>query len=109
MCTRMGALSQIPAAGVQRPWLPRGLPELLDTDSQTADDVAAGERSLHGRRRQTTFKIIKYSAGCDAGNDLQPAKLRVAHHQHRMIRIGESAVQPFRVRPGILLRDADEQ
>jgi hypothetical protein len=33
---------------VQHPWLPCRLSELLDAGGQTANDVAAGERRLHG-------------------------------------------------------------
>jgi hypothetical protein len=54
----MRALSQIGAGGVERPWLPRSLPELLDANSQPADDVTDGKGGLHGCRCQAAFKII---------------------------------------------------
>src|SRR5215207_3659873 len=57
------------------------LTELLDAGRQTADDVAAGERGLHGGGRQATFKIAEHSAGCDACDDLQLVELRITHHQ----------------------------
>jgi hypothetical protein len=55
---RMRALFQICTAEMERPRLPRGLPELLDASRQSADDVTAGERGLHGCGRQTALKII---------------------------------------------------
>jgi hypothetical protein len=73
---------------VQRLRLPRRLSELLNASGETADDVTAGERRLHGGRRQPAFKIIKRSTCFDPGNDLQLAELGITHHQDRVIGIG---------------------
>jgi hypothetical protein len=43
---------------MERPRLPRSLPELLDANSQPADDVTDGKGGLHGCRCQAAFKII---------------------------------------------------
>jgi len=44
---------------------------------------------IYGRSRQAAFKITESPAGLTAGHDLQLVELRIAHHQDRMIRIGE--------------------
>jgi hypothetical protein len=94
----MEALSQIEPAGVQRLRLTRRLSELLDAGRQTADDVTASERGLHGRGRQPAFKIIKHATRFEASDDLELVKLRITHHQDRMIGIAERPVQSLRVR-----------
>ena len=67
---------------VQRPRLTCRLSELLNAGCQTANDVPAGKRGLHGRGRQATFKIAKHSASCYAGDNLQLVELWIAHDQY---------------------------
>jgi hypothetical protein len=73
---------------VQRPWLPRRLSELLDSDREAPGDIATSKRGLHGCGRQTAFKIIKNAPSLHPSNDLQPTELRITHHQDGMIGIG---------------------
>src|SRR4029450_420238 len=101
MCTRMGALWQIGPGqtkqtqlplelltrstrpgDVERPRLVARLSQLLYAGSEPPYDVATGERGLHSRGRQATFKITEHSAGGDACDDPQLVELRIAHHQN---------------------------
>jgi hypothetical protein len=43
---------------MERPRLPRSFSELLDANSQPADNVTNGKGGLHGCRCQAAFKII---------------------------------------------------
>ena len=92
---------------MERPRLPRSLPELLDANSQPANDVTDGEGGLHGCRCQAALKIIQYAPRVNAGHNLQLVKLRVAHHRDGMIRIGERPMQSFRVLARVVLRYPD--
>jgi hypothetical protein len=77
-------------ASLQHSTLPRGvqhlrltgrLSKLLDANRETAHDVAAGKRGLHGRGREAAFKIAEQAAGLDTCDNLQLAELQITHHQ----------------------------
>jgi len=84
------------------------LGELLQPAGDATDQIALGERGLHGEDREPHLGVVQDTVRLGTGDHLQQPGGRVDEHEHRPVGCHQGRVQALGERPGLALRPTDE-